>query len=160
MLVILLNLKKLVKFKCNTTDMGKKYCQKQPMFSKIGCRLLIRKQNQPSLENIFSAFLPVLCILCIYLIFFIFIQVVFHYYILFRYLEKVFYGWANSKVYLKPSETSKMELFMKIINGLKPLTISAKTFHHVVITYILNECFISPYSVRMQENTNQKKLRI
>ena len=28
---------------CNTIDMRTKYCQKQPMFSKIGCWVLIRK---------------------------------------------------------------------------------------------------------------------
>ena len=37
MLLMLLNLKKLVKVTCNTIDMGKKYCQKQPMFSKVSC---------------------------------------------------------------------------------------------------------------------------
>ena len=36
--------KKLVKFTCNTIDMGTKYCQKQPIFfSKVGCWVLIRK---------------------------------------------------------------------------------------------------------------------
>ena len=57
-------------------------------------------QKQP----IFS---KVCCWLCMY---------VFRDYILFRCLEKVLYGWANSEPYLEPSETSKMELFMKIVN--------------------------------------------
>ena len=30
-------LKKLAKFTCSTIDMGTKYSQKQPMFSKVGC---------------------------------------------------------------------------------------------------------------------------
>ena len=57
---------------------------------------------------------------------------------MFRYLEKVLYGWANSEAYLEPSGTSKVEFFMKII---KPLIISANTFHHIVITYIPSERF-------------------
>ena len=68
MLLMLLNLKKLVKFTCNTIDMGK-YYQKQSMFSKVGCWVLISKQSQSSLEDIFSVYLPVLCILCVHLIF-------------------------------------------------------------------------------------------
>ena len=32
-------------------------------------------------------------------------------------MEKVLYGWANSEAYLEPSGISKMEFFMKIING-------------------------------------------
>ena len=37
---------------------------------------------------------------------------------LLRYLEKLLHGWANSEAYLEPSsETSRMELFMKIINN-------------------------------------------
>ena len=36
MLLLLLNLNKLVKFTCNPIDMRTKYCQKQPMFNKIG----------------------------------------------------------------------------------------------------------------------------
>ena len=67
MLLILIemqqHLKKLVKFACNTIDIGTKYCQKQPMFNKVGC----------CVEDIFSVFLSVLCILCVHLVFFIFI---------------------------------------------------------------------------------------
>ena len=48
--------------------------------------------------------------------------------------------------YLEPSETSKMEFFKKIINDWKRLTISAKPFHHVVITYIPSEsCSFNPF---------------
>ena len=56
-------------------------------------------------------------------------------------MEKVLYGWANSDAYLEHSETSKMELFMRIINDWKQLTISLKPFHHAVITYIQSEPF-------------------
>ena len=56
-------------------------------------------------------------------------------------MEKVLYLWANSEAYLEPSRTSKMEFFMKIINGKKPLTFSAKTFRQVVITYMPSERF-------------------
>ena len=35
--------KETVKFTYNTVDMGTKYCQKQPMLSKLGCWMLIRK---------------------------------------------------------------------------------------------------------------------
>ena len=37
MLVMLMNLKNLVKFKCNNIDIGTKYYQKEPIFSKVGC---------------------------------------------------------------------------------------------------------------------------
>ena len=43
--------------------MGTKYCQKEPMFNKIGCWV----------EDIFSVVLSVLCISRVYLIFLIFI---------------------------------------------------------------------------------------
>ena len=39
-LLMLFNLKKLAKFTGTTIAMGK-YCQKQPMFSKVGCWVLI-----------------------------------------------------------------------------------------------------------------------
>ena len=55
-LLMLLNLKKLVKFTCNITDMGTKYYQKQPIFSKVGCWVLIRKykiRSQSSLKDFF-----------------------------------------------------------------------------------------------------------
>ena len=42
-LIMLLNLKKLVKFTYNIIDVGTKSCQKQTMFSKVGCLVLIRK---------------------------------------------------------------------------------------------------------------------
>ena len=82
--------------------MGSKYCQKQSMFNKVGCWV----------GDIFSVSLSVLCILCVHLRFFIFIQLAFHYYMLFRYWEKVLYGCANSEAYLEPSGTSKIELFL------------------------------------------------
>ena len=56
-------------------------------------------------------------------------------------MEKVLYRWANSEAYLEPSRISKMEFFMKIINGKKPLTFSAKTFRQVVITYMPSQRF-------------------
>ena len=54
---------------------------------------------------------------------------------------EVIYGWGSSEAYLEPGGISKMKFFMKVINSLKPLTVSAKTFHHVVMTYIPSERF-------------------
>ena len=60
--------------------------------------------------------------------------------------------WHNSKEYLESCQTSKMELFAKIVNGFLPLTILAKNFMSGawlgsevasgIVTNILNqECF-------------------
>ena len=56
-------------------------------------------------------------------------------------MEKDLYGWKKSEAYLEPSRISKMELFMKIMNGSKVLTISAKTLLFVMITYIPGQRF-------------------
>ena len=45
------------------------------------------------------------------------------YLLLFLYLKEC----SKPKVYLEPSQTSKMELLVNIVNGWKPLTIFAKS---------------------------------
>ena len=39
-----------------------------------------------------------------------------------------YYIYTNPEAYLEPRQTSKMELFMKIVNGLKLLTIFSENF--------------------------------
>ena len=68
-LPMLLNLKKLVKFTCNTIDMGTRDCQKQSMFSKVGCCVVTRTQIQFSSEYIFPIILCFVYFVCSFNIF-------------------------------------------------------------------------------------------
>ena len=68
-LPMLLNLKKLFKFTCNTIDMGTRDCQKQPMFSKVACCVVTRTQIQFSSEYIFPIILCFVYFVCSFNIF-------------------------------------------------------------------------------------------
>ena len=49
-----------------------------------------------------------------------------------------YYTYANPEAYLEPRQISKMELFMKIVNGLKLLTIFSKKALSLMVDRVLN----------------------
>ena len=69
------------------------------------------------MQDIFSVFFVCFVyFVCIFNIF-RFYTIIFSLLYLIQILKKKLYQWGNSEAYLEPSGTSKMKLFMKIING-------------------------------------------
>ena len=49
-----------------------------------------------------------------------------------------YYIYTNAEAYLEPRQISKMELFMKIVNGLKLLTIFSRKAPFLMFDRVLN----------------------
>ena len=122
MLLMLLNLKKLVKFTCNTIDMGKILPETNVHQSRF--LVLIIKQVFSHRRQFFSIFFYFVYFMCSFNIFHFYITSFSLLYLVqifgksFIVMGKLFYKLYGTRC-LKPSGTSKTELFVKIISELK-----------------------------------------